>query len=58
MSSTEGMKAQAKAVTPKITKQTILPDATYNALSQVEVAAIPYSEAENPAGGVTVTIGA
>ena len=58
MSSTEGMKAQSKAVTPKITKQTILPDETYNALSQVEVAAIPYSEAENNAGGLTVTIGA
>ena len=58
MSSTEGMKAQAKSVTPKTTKQIILPDATYNDLSQVEVAAIPYSEAENPAGGLTVTIGA
>lgn len=58
MSSTEGMKAQAKTITPKTTKQTILPDASYNALSQVEVAAIPYSETENEAGGLTVTIGA
>lgn len=28
MSSTEGMKAQAKTVTPKTTKQTVLPDAS------------------------------
>lgn len=29
----------------------------YNYLSQVTVAAIPYQESENPAGGTTVTIG-
>lgn len=34
----------------------ILPDTEYNCLSQVEVEAIPYVEADNPAGGVTVTI--
>lgn len=41
---------------PSTAKQTILPDTEYNCLSQVEVEAIPYVEADNPAGGVTVTI--
>lgn len=57
MSSSEGMKAQAKTVTPSSTQQTILPDAGYNCLSQVTVAKIPYVESENSAGGTTVTIG-
>ena len=56
MSTTEGLKAQAKTATPKTTKQTIIPDETYNALSQVEIAAIPYAETDNDAGGVTVAI--
>ena len=56
MSGSENMKPQAKTVTPSTTKQTILPDTEYNCLSQVEVEAIPYVEADNPAGGVTVTI--
>ena len=47
---------KAKTVTPSTAKQTILPDTEYNCLSQVEVEAIPYVEADNPAGGVTVTI--
>lgn len=40
-------------------QQEILPDSEsgYNYLSQVTVLAIPYSEAENPQGGTTVTIG-
>lgn len=52
-------KPQAKTVTPKTTEQTVLPDTEegYNYLSQVTVAAIPYQESENPAGGTTVTIG-
>ena len=56
MSTTEGLKAQAKTATPKPTKQTIIPDETYNALSQVEIAAIPYAETDNDAGGLTVAI--
>ena len=57
MSSSEGMKPQAKSVTPTAAAQTVLPDEGYNCLSQVTVAAIPYSESENSAGGLTVTIG-
>lgn len=59
MSGTEDTKPQAKTVTPKTTEQTVLPDTEegYNYLSQVTVAAIPYQESENPAGGTTVTIG-
>ena len=59
MSGTEGAKAQAKEVTPSTSEQTILPDTTqgYNYLSQVTVAAIPYSESSNDFGGITVTIG-
>lgn len=49
--------AQAKTATPSKTSQTILPDSNYNYLSQVTVEAIPYVEADNAAGGKTVTIG-
>lgn len=51
------IKAQTKSVTPKSTAQTVQPDSGYDYLSAVTVAAIPYVEAENTAGGVTVTIG-
>lgn len=57
MSGTEDAKPQAKTVTPSTQAQTVLPDTGYNYLSQVTVAAIPYEETDNSAGGVTVTIG-
>lgn len=57
MSGSEDVKAQAKTVTPKTTEQTVLPDTGYNYMTQVTVAAIPYVESENTAGGITVTIG-
>lgn len=58
MSGSEDVHAQAKTVTPTGSQQVVVPDSpTYNYLSQVTVAAIPYSEADNAQGGVTVTIG-
>ena len=57
MSGSEGIKAQAKIATPSTKQQVVLPDSGYTHLSQVTVAAIPYSEAPNSAGGLTVTIG-
>ena len=59
MSGSEGMHPQQKTVTPSTTSQVISPDSpTYNCLSQVTVEAIPYTEADNSAGGKTVTIAA
>lgn len=57
MSGTEDATPQAKEVTPSNVVQTILPDVGYNYLSQVTVKAIPYSESDNAAGGVTIVIG-
>lgn len=57
MSGSEGMKPQAKSVTPTFAAQEILPDEGYNCLSQVTVAAIPVTYTDNAAGGQTVTIG-
>ena len=57
MSGTEDAKPQAKSVTPSTSEQVILPDSGYNYLSQVTVAAIPYEESDNSAGGKTATIG-
>ena len=53
----ETVKAQSKTVTPSTSKQTVQPDTGYDYLSGVTVNEIPYSEAENSAGGITVTIG-
>lgn len=59
MSGSEGMKPQAKTVTPTTTGFTVTPDSpTYNCLSSVTVAAIPYTETDNAAGGKTVSIAA
>lgn len=53
----EGVTAQTKSVTPYTTSQAILPDAGYDYLAEVDVAAIAYTETPNSAGGITVTIG-
>lgn len=56
MSSTEGLKAQSKTVTPTATGFDVAPDSGYNSLASVTVAPIPYVESDNSAGGKTVTI--
>lgn len=48
---------QTKTVTSSFTAQIVTADTGYDALSQVTVNAMPYSETDNVAGGVTVTIG-
>ena len=57
MSGSESVNAQAKSATPTFSQQVISPDTGYTHLTQVTVAAIPISYADNAAGGVTVTIG-
>ncbi len=52
-----GVTSQTKSATPTWSAQTILPDSGYDYLSEVDVAAIPYVETDNAAGGKTVTIG-
>ena len=53
----ESVTAQTKFVTPSASAQPVLPDQGYDYLAQVNVAAIPYTETLNAAGGLTVTIG-
>lgn len=57
MSGSEDEKRQSKEVTPSFEDQTVLPDEGFTCLSQVVVKSIPYAEAPNSAGGITVTIG-
>ena len=59
MSGSENVKATSASVTPYTTAQTIIPSdlGDYNSITQINVAAIAYSETDNEAGGVTVTIG-
>ena len=57
MSGSEDVNAETVTVTPAATSQTITPSTGYNYISQVTVNAIPYTETDNSAGGVTVTIG-
>jgi hypothetical protein len=59
MSGSEDVAATSATVTPYTTAQTITPSdlGDYNSITQINVAAIAYSESDNAAGGVTVTIG-
>lgn len=47
----------SKTATPSTVQQTITPSDGFNAIAQVVVNAIPYSETLNAQGGYTVTIG-
>lgn len=57
MSGTEDVTAESPTVTPSASSQTVTPSSGYNYLAQVTVNAIPYTETDNAAGGVTVSIG-
>lgn len=59
MSGSEDVAATSASIVPYTTSQTITPSdlGNYNSISQINVAAIAYSESDNAAGGVTVTIG-
>lgn len=59
MSASEGVKATSANVTPYTTSQTIVPSdlGDYNSITQINVAAIAYTETDNDKGGKTVTIG-
>lgn len=57
--SSELIKAVAGSGTPAKTSQVILPSGSgdYDYFTQFTIAAVPYTETDNAAGGVTVTIG-
>lgn len=59
MSGSEDVKATSVNVTPYTTPQTIVPSdlGDFNSITQVNVAAIAYTETDNASGGKTVTIG-
>lgn len=59
MSGSEDVKATSVSVTPYTTAQTIVPTdlGDYNSITQINVAAIAYTEVDNDKGGKTVTIG-
>jgi len=59
MSGSEDVLATSASITPYTTSQTITPAdlGNYNSITQINVSAIAYSESDNAAGGVTVTIG-
>lgn len=59
MSGSESVKATSASVTPYTTAQTIVPTdlGDYNSITQINVAAIAYTETDNDKGGKTVTIG-
>lgn len=59
MTGSENVKATSASITPYTTAQTIIPSdlGNYNSITQINVAAIPYTETDNETG-ITVTIGA
>lgn len=59
MSGSESVKATSASITPYTTSQTITPSdlGDYNSITEITVAAIAFSETDNPSGGKTVTIG-
>ena len=58
MSGNEDERAEeTKTVTPAKTQFTVTPSEGYTCLREVVVAAVPYAEQDNSAGGKTVTIG-
>lgn len=53
----EAISAQSRNVTPTVAGFTVQPEEGYDYLSSVVIAPIPYAEAANAAGGMTITIG-